>query len=166
MHVFTETKNEECHTLNHKILLNQVKLNLYENEQSRILSEINDSAKQPKLRTYKLFKTSYCIEPYLTSNLPKKTYTNSAWFRVSSHNLKIETGQHDKPKTPIEERKCDKCNSNEIEDELHCLIICSKNITPRMELFLKASQIIPELLKLSPPNPQRMSNSCGMVGIP
>jgi len=130
-------------------LIKSGKLNLNTNEQSRILSEINDSDKQPKLRTYKLFKTNYCLEPYLTSNLPKKTYTNIARFRVSSHNLKIETGRHDKPKTPIEERKCDKCNGDEIEDELHCLIICSANVMPRIELFKKATNVIPNFFNLN-----------------
>ena len=54
-------------------LANRVKLNLYTYEQSRILNEINNSDQNPKLRTYKFFKTSCCIEPYLTINLPKKT---------------------------------------------------------------------------------------------
>ena len=87
--------------------------------------------------------------PNTSTIFKKKTYTNMARFRVSSHNLKIEIGRHNKPKTPIEERKCDKCNSDEIEDELHCLIICSKNITPRTELFLKAAQIIPDFGNLN-----------------
>ena len=34
---------------------------LYSQEQNRILNEINDSGKHPKLRTYKMFKTSYCL---------------------------------------------------------------------------------------------------------
>ena len=60
------------------------------------------------MRTYKLIKTTYCIKPYLTLNLPKKTYHNHdniARFRVSSHNLKIEIGRHETPIVPLEEQK-------------------------------------------------------------
>ena len=55
-------------------VVKDVKLELYSQEQNRILNEINDSNKHPKLRTYKIFKTSYCLEPYLNMNLSKKTY--------------------------------------------------------------------------------------------
>ena len=51
-------------------------------------------------------------------------------------------GRHETPKLPLEERKCDKCNSDEIEDVLHSLLICIKNITPRTTLFFKAADII------------------------
>ena len=42
----------------------------------------------------------------------------SARFRISSHNLRIETGRHEKPKIPSEDRTCLKCNLNEVEDEI------------------------------------------------
>jgi len=61
-------------------------------------------------------------------------------FRVSSHNLRVETDRHENPKLPLEERKCDKCNSDEIEDELHSLLICSKNSIPRVKLLKVCDQ--------------------------
>lgn len=140
--IITEINIPEWQHMETKKLVNNIKLTLYENEQTRILENINDSNKFPKLRTYKTFKNTYCLERYLTLNLPKKTLNNIARFRVSSHNLKIETGRHENPKLPIENRTCDKCKSSEIEDELHCLIICSHNTTPRNNLFLKASSLI------------------------
>ena len=50
-------------------------------------------------------------------------------------------GRLETPKLPLEERKCDKCNSDETEDELHSLLICI-NITPKTTLFFKAADII------------------------
>jgi hypothetical protein len=71
-----------------------------------------------------------------------------ARFRVSSHNLSIETGRHEIPKIPLEERICDKCDNNEVEDELHSLLICRKNITARIKLFQNVSEQIPSFVDL------------------
>ena len=143
IHIINECNINSWETKEPGTLVSEIKLKLYESEQSRILSEINDSEKHPKLRTYKLFKTTYCFEPYLNLNLPKKTYNNIARFRLSSHNLRIETGRHETPKIPLEERKCNKCDSNEVEDELHCLLICNNYAEPRNQLILKANKLIP-----------------------
>ena len=132
-----------------KSLATQVKIKIYSSEQSRILDEIKNSDKQPKLRTYKLFKTSYSIEPYLLINLPKKTINNIARFRLSSHNLKIETGRHQTPKVPVENRICDKCTSSEVEDEIHFIVTCSSNKSLRDQLFQKAKNFIPEFENLN-----------------
>ena len=71
-------------------------------------------------------------------------YNNIARFRVSSHNLKIETGRHDIPKTPVEERICEKCTSKEVEDEIHCLLTCSLHLGPRIEMINKVLTFIPD----------------------
>ena len=76
-------------------------------------------------------------------------YSNIARFRISSHNLKIETGRHNIPKTPIEERKCDKCNNGEVENEVHCLLICSSNTSARTELLNKVRSLINNFDSLS-----------------
>ena len=78
-------------------MVNKTILKLYTNEQKKIINAINNTEVNPKLRTYKLFKTDYRFEPYLNLNLPKKTYNNIARFRISSHNLKIEKGRHETP---------------------------------------------------------------------
>ena len=48
-------------------------------------------------------------------------YIISRW-RLSNHDLKIETGRYTKPCTPREERLCNFCNS--IEDEYHVIFVC------------------------------------------
>ena len=91
------------------------------------INEINDNSQQPKLRTYKLFKTDCRIEPYLALQKSRKVLTKIARFRTSSHSLKIETGRHHKPIIPAPNRICEKCTSNFVEDEIHCLIVCPGN---------------------------------------
>ena len=138
-----EVNLRDCQNAKPSSVSTEVKLKLYAKEQERIMNEVNDSDKFPKLRTYKLFKTNYCLEPYLNLNLSKKTWSNISRFRLSSHNLHIETGRHNIPKTPVEQRKCDKCKSNDVEDEIHCLLVCSNNISARNELLNKARGLIP-----------------------
>ena len=139
-------------TVDTNLVIKEVRTKLYLNEQSKILNGIKDSDTFPKLRTYKLFKTNYCLEPYLNLNLSKKTYSNIARFRLSSHNLKIETGRHSRPKTPIEERICDKCGSNNVEDEMHCLLVCEANAIPRAELIDKVCNQIDNFNNLDKTN--------------
>ena len=96
------------------------------------------------MRTYNLFKFSKGKESYL--NFIKNSQVRSAFakFRTSSHKLKIETGRYDRKWNPIEmcfkntppqERKCDKCDSGEVENELHFLIKCNNYKYQRQLLF-------------------------------
>ena len=82
-------------------------------------------------------------------NLPKKTYVNIARFRVSSHNLRINTGRHESPKLPINERICNKCDSNEIEDEQHCLLSCTNNVVRRIQLINEVTRFHPDFQHLN-----------------
>ena len=120
---------------NLNVITKSFSVNIYMKAQQNILAEINDSAQQPKLRTYKLIKTDYRIEPYLLLNLSRKTCSKIARFRTSSHNLRIETGRHERPIIPADERLCVKCNLNEVEDEVHALIDCPNNESMRQSLF-------------------------------
>lgn len=131
------------------VLAEKVKAQLRDTEIRRIINDFNNSDLQPKLRTYKLFKTNLCIEPHLTIGLPKKMYKNISRFRTSSHNLRIETGRHESPKLPVEERLCTKCDLNEVEDELHFLLICSSNQSLRIKLTDTATRIIPNFRELN-----------------
>ena len=46
-------------------------------------------------------------------------------LRTSAHNLRIETGRHTFPRTPLEARLCRHCNI--LEDEMHFTLFCCKN---------------------------------------
>ena len=56
-------------------------------------------------------------------------------FRLSDHELNIETGRHHNVKR--DERYCPFCNDNSIEDEYHILFQCSKYFEERNTLFFK-----------------------------
>ena len=86
-----------------------------------------------KLRTYRKFKNIYKHEPYLDCIKDSKTRSNFCRFRVSSHNLHIETGRH--ARVDISKRICKKCPLNEIEDEKHALMICPMYQNIRTTVF-------------------------------
>ena len=96
---------------------------------------INDSIISPKLRSYKLFKYSFCVEPYLLVLNDNNLIRSMARLRQSSHDLEIERGRYNKPKTPAFQRICKRCNSLEVDDEVHFLIDCSSAETERRTLF-------------------------------
>ena len=76
-----------------------------------------------KLETYCLFKLDTSYE----SDLNKITLLNKykfalSRFRLSSHNLALETGRY--YNIPKENRICTFCNMNKIESEYHFLLVC------------------------------------------
>lgn len=126
-----------------------IPIKLYNKAQDSMFADKNDINKNPKLRTYKTFKTDIRIEPYLNLNISKSYYCNIARFRLSSHNLNIELGRHKCPFVPSEQRFCDKCNSGDVEDEMHCLMVCSSWNTSRTPLMQVAFKHIENLTVLS-----------------
>ncbi len=46
-------------------------------------------------------------------------------LRVSAHQLMIEKGRYAIPKIPVENRICNICDLNEVEDEFHFIMKCS-----------------------------------------
>ncbi len=90
-----------------------------------------------KLRMYSMFKDSISPEKYLRDIKNRKVRHNIPKFRISAHNLKIETGGNTRPhKTPLQNRTCD-TYQGKIEDEFH-LIECPRYSSYRDIMFLKA----------------------------
>ena len=91
----------------------------------------------PIMRTYKLFKTSFEEEKYL-SCIKNYAYMNALCkIRTSSHTLPIEQGRWSG--TVREERLCNKCNI--IGDEYHFITSCSINENERSEFYRKLSEV-------------------------
>ena len=67
-------------------------------------------------------------------------------LRISNSNLMIEEGRYKKLKP--EERRCPLCKSG-IEDELHFLVTCSCLNDPRLELYSKLNDILPDFQSLN-----------------
>lgn len=77
-----------------------------------------------KLRTYRLFKDSVSVEPYLLLNMHRLQRRAYTMLRIGVLPLQIETGRYSRPSTPLEDRKCTLCNLDCIEDEKHFLQVC------------------------------------------
>lgn len=45
-------------------------------------------------------------------------------LRISAHTLRIHTGRYSRNRIPRNERYCQCCNSGQIEDEYHFIIVC------------------------------------------
>ena len=88
-----------------------------------------------KLEFYNIFKTNYNCEQYLNiinDPIQRRNYTN---FRVSNHNLMIESGRYGHTKIPKENRRCQVCNSDHIENERHLIFSCTCYNELRERLF-------------------------------
>ena len=79
--------------------------------------------KTESLHTYKYFKTDFGTEKYSTI-LSKQLRICLSKLRMSSHNLRIEAGRYGRNKIIGSERYCLKCNTHDIEDEYHFILIC------------------------------------------
>ena len=71
----------------------------------------------------------------LSIQLPLSLIVPFLRFRLNSHNLNIELGSSKRPYVPAEDRICEKCDFNLVEDEIHCLMICPKWADYRATLF-------------------------------
>ena len=116
---------------------------------AQAISSLSDN--NPKLRTYRLFKTNFSLEPYLHITILKYRVSLSK-FRLSSHRLQIEVGRYTRPKTPVEDRLCKYCEDNAVEDEMHFLLTCNCYSDIRSEMLGTVQSIIPEICNQSPVN--------------
>ena len=86
-----------------------------------------------KMRTFCLFKSKFEYENYLNF-LPLQIRKSVTRFRISCHQLAIETGRHRKIPLPVHDRICS-CDLRSIEDEFHVIMSCPKFDSSRAELF-------------------------------
>ena len=96
------------------------------------------------LRSYKLFKNCFQIEPYLLCVKTDKYRYALSKFRCSSHFLEIERARHQNAIPPIWERNCPFCPMA-VDDELHLLLFCTKNSKIREEFLKRVYEIRPEM---------------------
>jgi hypothetical protein len=89
----------------------------------KLRADINSSA----LLNHLYIHLTDSFEPALyLDKLFNKTYRRAfSRLRLSSHGLRIETGRYGSDRLPREERTCLLCNSRDIEDEFHFIIICN-----------------------------------------
>ena len=110
----------------------KLKLILIEQWKAKISQDITKNGQNNKLRFYKLFKTSFEMEPYLEHINHFELRKSITKFRCSDHNLEIERGRYKQIK--LEERLCKFCPMN-VETELHFLQHCHMYSTLRERYF-------------------------------
>jgi hypothetical protein len=64
-------------------------------------------------------------------------------IRISAHELKIERDRYKKPYVERSQRICEKCSSNQTEDELHFIINCPLYIDNREIMFNTIGELCP-----------------------
>ena len=75
-------------------------------------------------------------------------------LRLGLLHLRIETARFVRPRVPPEDRICLVCNSGEVEDEYHFLLVCSKLEQQRQILLHQ----IPDPIYFSNLNPNEKLN--------
>ena len=100
-----------------------------------------DYCEVPKLRSYVLFKSEMCLEPYVYKVINRSHRSILAQLRCGILPLKIETGRF--TNVPVEFRLCLFCSDNCIEDEEHFLFHCELYQEIRESFFVKISKKLP-----------------------
>ena len=76
----------------------------------------------PKLRTYCIFKSTFETEPFVYRIHDRRKRSLLSQFRCGILPLKVETGRY--LQIPPEDRICEFCDGNCIEDEMHLFFDC------------------------------------------
>jgi len=154
--VWSEQGSEEI--LNVLKLLKDIMYIRYESDWAHLLCTETNSTN--KLRTYKLFKTTFTMENYVLHITNTKIHQNFTALRISNHLLNIETGRYKRPKkTPVSERLCTMCSMGAVEDEQHFILDCAYYKTER-SLFLNNLQSLLTIDNLSPSELFHLIMSC------
>ncbi len=73
-----------------------------------------------KLRTYRTFKNTFETKMHLNKPMAFKFRKLFSMLRCGTAPLRIETGRYEW--LPVEQRVCEVCDSDNVEDEMHFLI--------------------------------------------
>ena len=84
--------------------------------------KISCQNQQTKLRTYNTFSLFPKLATYVSDLTDTRLIAAVARLRLSSYNLEIERGRHTRPKTPVANRICRRCQTTLVDDEIHLLM--------------------------------------------
>lgn len=92
-------------------------------------------------------KTDLNFENYLNTIKSKYLRSSITRLRISSHNLRIQTGRYGRNRIDRQERLCQVCQCSEIEDEYHFILICSVYHELRIRLIKRYFYHRPSMYK-------------------
>ena len=98
---------------------------------------------------YNTFKGCFKQEPYI-SNINNRN--QRAWlsrYRTSAHSLRVETGRHTSPVTPLSHRVCVYCESGECATEQHAILFCKTFNLKRQCFFGRVTALCPTFLSMT-----------------
>ncbi len=126
------SKIDDVDTFNNKHVcdidkLTRQNLNLYSVDWQQSL------ASKPKLRTYMLFKDTFETEDYVRHCFSQYNRSLLAQLRCGVLPLQIEIGRFRNKK--VEERICQTCEKNIVEDEFHFICVCESYNCYREHLY-------------------------------
>ena len=95
---------------------------------------------------YREINTTFDLQSYLLKIQNSKQRQALSKLRLSSHGLLIETGRHSG--IARENRTCAFCNTNDIEDEYHFVLICPLYNDSRISFIKKIVYESPECVQI------------------
>ena len=114
----------------------------------------DDNFDHNKLRVYKLFKSSFNTEPYISIVRNRNQRSSLGRSRISVHGLTTELGRRTRPVTPFSQRVCVYCQTNQdakfIDTEIRFLLFYVWFQNSRNCLFTKILIINPLFPNLTP----------------
>jgi NADH pyrophosphatase NudC (nudix superfamily) len=93
------------------------------------------------MNSYLILNRNYELADYLLSVRDVKQRQILTKYRLSDHNLAVETGRHRLTWLPREHRMCGHCQAEKVETEEHLLIHCKKYDILRQIYFTKLQSI-------------------------
>ena len=105
---------------------------------------------KPKLRTYKLMKENFEVESYVAYHVPKNYLKSLGSTKNGNFTFHIETGRYKNVfdretgnrKMNVNERTCNVCKLDIVEDEKHFLFNCNIYYNERREFYEECATII------------------------
>jgi exonuclease III len=95
------------------------------------------TAQNSKLGLFKATKIGHHAEPYL-GMLPRYQRVPISKFRLSAHQLRVETGRHCRPPLPRDQRTCTRCPIEAVDDEHHLIFHCRQTEATAARAALQA----------------------------
>ena len=94
--------------------------------------------KRSKLRTYRKLKDRLVLEKYVLE-LEREQRRQLTMLRGGTNKLRIETGRWEGERE--EDRVCNVCLSEEVENEKHFLLACPMYASERVEMYERIKEV-------------------------
>ena len=130
-----------------KTVVREIHLKLKNEYIINLEQQVNNAPKCSIL--YKHIKPFFEMEYYLTK-LPYSLRISISRIRTCNHRLPIEIGRYGANHVPREERACTKCESGQVGDEYHFILMCNNPtlVTLREKYIPPYYTIYPSMDKL------------------